>query len=75
MLERADQSHERVSLSVSLQTEHDRRYVESKGWAVDEAFVFSDDGISGAEFAARPGFDRLMIRTDAATRVRRACHV
>ena len=31
-----------------------------KGWTVDESSLFVDDGISGAEFAARPGFVRLM---------------
>src|SRR5262249_49923388 len=30
------------------------------GWTVDEAHIYVDDGISGAEFAARPGFVRLM---------------
>jgi len=30
------------------------------GWTVDESAVFTDDGISGAEFAKRPGFLRLM---------------
>jgi site-specific DNA recombinase len=46
--------------SVARQVEHARQYAERKGWAVDEAAVFVDDGISGAEFANRPGFLRLM---------------
>ena len=32
----------------------------SADWAVSEAHVYMDDGISGAEFASRPGFLRLM---------------
>jgi DNA invertase Pin-like site-specific DNA recombinase len=46
--------------SVSRQIDHARQYAERKGWIVDEASVFVDDGISGAEFANRPGFLRLM---------------
>ena len=46
--------------SVARQAEHARQYAERKGWAVDEASVFVDDGVSGAEFANRPGFLRLM---------------
>jgi DNA invertase Pin-like site-specific DNA recombinase len=46
--------------SVARQIEHARRYAERKGWTVDDASVFVDDGISGAEFANRPGFLRLM---------------
>ena len=46
--------------SVARQIEHARQYAERKGWTIDEAAVFVDDGISGAEFANRPGFLRLM---------------
>ncbi len=46
--------------SVARQVDHARQYAARKGWTVDEARVFVDDGISGAEFAARPGFLRLM---------------
>ena len=46
--------------SVSRQIAHARQYAERKGWTVDESLVFVDDGISGAEFANRPGFLRLM---------------
>jgi hypothetical protein len=46
--------------SVSRQIDHARQYAERKGWIVDEASVFVDDGISGAEFANRLGFLRLM---------------
>jgi DNA invertase Pin-like site-specific DNA recombinase len=46
--------------SVARQVEHARAYAERKGWTVDDAAIFVDDGIGGAEFANRPGFLRLM---------------
>ena len=46
--------------SVARQVEHARQYATLKGWTVDESAIFVDDGISGAEFAGRPGFVRLM---------------
>jgi DNA invertase Pin-like site-specific DNA recombinase len=46
--------------SVRRQIDHARDYAQRKGWTVDESLVFVDDGISGAEFANRPGFVRLM---------------
>ena len=46
--------------SVARQIEHARQYAARKGWTVDESAIFVDDGISGAEFADRPGFVRLM---------------
>jgi site-specific DNA recombinase len=46
--------------SVTRQVEHAQAYVTRKGWTVDEACVFADDGISGAEFVKRPGLARLM---------------
>jgi hypothetical protein len=35
-------------------------YATPKDWRVPEACIFVDDGISGAEFANRPGFMRLL---------------
>jgi len=46
--------------SVARQVEHAKAYAARKGWAVAETHVYSDDGISGAEFVKRPGFLRLM---------------
>ena len=46
--------------SVARQIEHARQYASRKGWTVKDAHVYVDDGISGAEFSARPGFVRLM---------------
>jgi site-specific DNA recombinase len=46
--------------SVARQTEHAKAYASRKGWTVAEEHIYIDDGISGAEFANRPGFLRLM---------------
>ena len=46
--------------SVARQIEHARQYAARKGWTVADEHVYVDDGISGAEFANRPGFLRLM---------------
>ena len=46
--------------SVTRQIAHGKKYAKMKGWEVDESYVYVDDGVSGAEFAKRPGFLRLM---------------
>jgi site-specific DNA recombinase len=48
------------SRSTTRQIEHARAYAKSKGWTVDARFIYCDDGISGAEFANRPAFMKLM---------------
>src|SRR5438093_12267507 len=46
--------------SVARQADHARAYAARKGWAVADEHIYIDDGISGAEFARRPGVMRLM---------------
>jgi len=46
--------------SVARQIEHAKAYAAKKGWIVVDQHVYTDDGISGAEFVKRPGFIRLM---------------
>src|SRR5262247_4004963 len=46
--------------SVARQVEHAKAYAARKGWIVADEHFYVDDGISGAEFANRPGFLRLM---------------
>ena len=46
--------------SVTRQIEHAKSYAAKRGWMVVDEHVYSDDGISGAEFVKRPGFIRLM---------------
>jgi DNA invertase Pin-like site-specific DNA recombinase len=46
--------------SVSRQIDRARQFAESRGWTVDDAHVYVDDGIGGAEFAKRAGLQRLL---------------
>ena len=46
--------------SITRQVEHAKAYALDKGWTVATDHIYIDDGISGAEFAKRPGFLRLM---------------
>lgn len=55
-----DQNLPDAEKSVTRQIEHATVYAARKGWTVDPAYVYQDDGISGAEFVKRPGFLRLM---------------
>jgi DNA invertase Pin-like site-specific DNA recombinase len=45
--------------SVERQKLRALQYAERRGWAVTPEHIFEDDGISGAEFERRPGFQRL----------------
>ena len=45
---------------MARQVEHATAYALRKGWTPAPEFVYVDDGVSGAEFATRPGFLRLM---------------
>ena len=51
--------------SVARQIDHARQYASRKGWTVADEHVYVDDGISGAEFANRPGFLRFDERVKA----------
>jgi DNA invertase Pin-like site-specific DNA recombinase len=46
--------------SVARQAQRAREFAKQKGWAFDERYVFSDDGVSGAEFKNRPGLNKLL---------------
>src|SRR5438093_1612124 len=46
--------------SVTRQIDHARGYAERKGWLVAAEHIYSDDGISGADFVKRPGLTRLL---------------
>src|ERR671919_1381224 len=46
--------------SVPRQIDHAKAYAAKRGWTVAGEHIYSDDGISGAEFVKRPGFLRLM---------------
>jgi len=44
-----DQNVAEDTKSVTRQIDNARAFAESQGWAVDERYIFSDDGVSGAE--------------------------
>ena len=46
--------------SVTRQLENARLFATTQGWTTDDAYEFVDDGRSGAEFARRPGLQRLL---------------
>jgi len=46
--------------SVTRQIEHAKAYATKKGWVVAEEHIYTDDGISGAEFKKRPAFMRML---------------
>jgi len=45
--------------AVERQVENARAFATPRGWSVTDANIFTDDGISGAEFVDRPGFTAL----------------
>ena len=45
---------------MARQAQRAREFAKQKGWAFDERYVFSDDGVSGAEFKNRPGLNKLL---------------
>ena len=49
-----------MTTSVTRQIEHARAYADRKGWTVADDQIYVDDRISGAEFANRPGYMRLL---------------
>lgn len=46
--------------SVTRQVERARQFIAERGWSVNEAHIYVDDGISGAEFKKRPGLLRML---------------
>lgn len=46
--------------SIEVQRNLALRFAEKQGWTLDDRYVFADDGISGAEFLARPGLQALL---------------
>lgn len=46
--------------SVTRQVDGAKSFIAAKGWTLDDAHVYTDDGVSGALFANREQFQRLM---------------
>jgi DNA invertase Pin-like site-specific DNA recombinase len=49
--------------SVATQRDLVAAFAASRGWTLDDRYVFSDDGITGALFAERPGLQALLAAT------------
>jgi len=46
--------------NIRVQVDNARAFALTRGWSVVDANIFTDDGISGAEFNDRPGFAALL---------------
>ena len=55
-----DSYKDREAQSTTRQIENATAYAVTKGWIVDEAFIFMDNDVSGAEWKHRPGFNALL---------------
>jgi DNA invertase Pin-like site-specific DNA recombinase len=55
-----DRNQTAANKSVQVQLDVIRAFASKKGWRIDEEFIFTDDGISGAEYELRPGLSRLI---------------
>jgi site-specific DNA recombinase len=51
--------------SVTRQIDGARAFISAKGWTLAERHVYSDDGVSGALFANRAEFQRMMVDAEA----------
>jgi site-specific DNA recombinase len=51
--------------SVTRQIDGARAFISSKGWTLAERHVYSDDGVSGALFASRAEFQRMLRDAEA----------
>src|SRR5690242_16179983 len=56
--DQSDMDHD--ATSVARQVAGAREYATKRGWVVAEEHIYVDEGISGAEFARRPGLVRLL---------------
>jgi len=52
--------------SVATQRDLVAAFAAARGWTLDETHVFTDDGITGALFAERPGLQALLAATRTA---------
>ena len=51
--------------SVTRQIDGALAFISGRGWTLDERHIYSDDGVSGALFANRPQFQRMMVDAEA----------
>jgi site-specific DNA recombinase len=55
-----DRDRNAENKSTAHQISKVKAYAASKGWRINDEHVYVDDGISGAEYVARPGLARLI---------------
>lgn len=60
---RSTEEHQAASLDV--QVSEARRWIEARGWSVDAAHVYTDSGVSGAEFKRRPALIAMLNAAEA----------
>ena len=51
--------------SVTRQVDGARAFIAAKGWTLHDAHIYTDDGVSGALFVNRPGYQRMMRDAEA----------
>ena len=61
-----DDSDKAEAQSTVRQIQRAREFAASRGWSVDDRFIWEDVGISGAEFERRPGLQALLGSLDPA---------
>ena len=60
-----DRQPNEESDSPKRQEDGARVFIAAKGWTLDERHVYTDDGVSGALFANRAEFQRMMRDAEA----------
>ena len=60
---RSTEEHQAESLDT--QVENARRFIAAKGWTLEDAHVFTDSGVSRAEFKNRPGMVAMINASEA----------
>ena len=51
--------------SVTRQIDGARAFISDRGWTLDQKHIYSDDGVSGALFANRAEFQRMLVDAEA----------
>ena len=59
---RSTEEHQEASLEIQISEA--KRFIERKGWSLDQANIFIDDAVSRAEFKKRPGLLKMILRAE-----------
>jgi site-specific DNA recombinase len=55
---RSTEEHQEASLEIQISEA--KRYIEKRGWTLDEAHIYVDDAVSRAEFQKRRGLPKML---------------